>query len=190
MIDKRFWSGAIAIVTLIVAGAGALPELLLRPAPTGSTVVQPLMTPKAAPVAKFEQTKFEQAAALEQPAPVVHTASVPSVNRAETIAPPEPSTAEPAPQAVAAAPEAPKPEPEVLATSVPGPPVAFPPVQPVGVAAASAPDVVPPAAPQATSANPVRPKRTAEDAGQRPVKPRQNVRPAAYPMAEFLAWRR
>src|SRR6188508_515899 len=31
MIDKRFWSSAIAIVTLIVAGASALPELTAAP---------------------------------------------------------------------------------------------------------------------------------------------------------------
>ena len=130
MIEKRFWSGAIAVVTLIVAGAGALPELLLRPASTGPSVALPLNAPKAEPIVPFEQT-----------AVVMHAASVPDVNRAETIAPPEPSTAEPAPQVVAAAPEPPKPEPEVPAKPAPAPPVAFPPVQPVGVAAASAPDV-------------------------------------------------
>src|SRR5262245_19017743 len=30
--DKQFWAGAVAVVTVVVAGAGALPSLLLRPA--------------------------------------------------------------------------------------------------------------------------------------------------------------
>ena len=46
MIEKRFWSGAIAVVTLIVAGAGALPELLLRPASTGPSVALPAQCAK------------------------------------------------------------------------------------------------------------------------------------------------
>ena len=128
MMEKRFWSGAIAVVTLIVAGAGALPELLLRPASTGPSVALPRNAPKAEPIAPPEQI-----------AVVMQSASVPVVNRADTIAPPEPPKAEAAPQVVAAAPEPPKPEPEVPATPAPAPPVAFPPVQSVGVAAASDP---------------------------------------------------
>ncbi len=31
MIDKRFWTGAILVVTVVVAGAGSLPALLLAP---------------------------------------------------------------------------------------------------------------------------------------------------------------
>jgi hypothetical protein len=181
MIEKRFWSGAIAVVTLIVAGAGALPDLLLRPASSGPSAAVPRNAPKAEPIVPIEQT-----------AVVMHAASVPAANRADTNAPPEQPKAEPAPQVVAPASEPPKPEPEVAAKPAPALPVAFPPVQPVGVAAASAPDVVPPAAPQATSANAVQPmtNRPAERAVHWPAKPKQNVRPAAYPMAEFLAWRR
>src|ERR1700752_4281453 len=181
MIEKRFWSGAIAVVTLIVAGAGALPGLLLRPASNGPSVALPRNAPKAEPVAPLDQTVV-----------VMHRASVPAADRAETIALSEHSTPEPAPAIVTAAPEPPKPEPKVTATPPPAPPVAFPPVQPVGVAAASAPDVIPPAAPQVTPANAAQPitSRPAERAGQRPGKPRQNVRPAAYPIGEFLAWRR
>ena len=181
MIEKRFWSGAIAVVTLIVAGAGALPELLLRPASTGPSVALSRDAPKAEPMAPLDQTPV-----------VMHGASVAAVNRADTVAPPEQPKAEPAPQFVAAAPESPKPEPEVPATPAPAPPVALPPVQPVGVAAASAPDVIPPAAPQATAAIAAQPmtNRPAERAVQRPAKPRQNVRPAAYPIGDFLAFRR
>ena len=184
MIEKRFWSGAIAVVTLIVAGAGALPELLLRPASTGPSVALSRDAPKAEPMAPLDQTPV-----------VMHGASVRPVDRADTVVPPEQPKAEPAPQFVAAAPESPKPEPEVPATPAPAPPppVALPPVQPVGVAAASAPDVIPPAAPQATAATAAQPminNRPAERAVQRPAKPRQNVRPAAYPIGDFLAFRR
>ncbi len=61
MIEKRFWSGAIAVVTLIVAGAGALPELLLRPASTGPSVALPRNAPKAEPIAPLEQTRGRDA---------------------------------------------------------------------------------------------------------------------------------
>ena len=179
MIEKRFWSGAIAVVTLMVAGAGALPELLLRSASTGPNVALPRRdAPKAEPVAPLDQTPV-----------VMHGASLSDVNRADAIAAPEQQPkAEPAPQFVAAASEPPKPEPEVPAT--PAPPVALPPVQPVGVAAASAPDVIPPAAPQAPAAIAAQPmtNRPAERAVQRPAKP--NVRPAVYPIGDFLAFRR
>ena len=30
-LDKRFWTGAIAVVTVVIAGASALPSLLLAP---------------------------------------------------------------------------------------------------------------------------------------------------------------
>ena len=181
MMEKRFWSGAIAVVTLIVAGAGALPELLLRPASTGPSVALPRNVPNAEPTAPPEQI-----------AVVMQSASVPVVDRTDTIAPPEPRKAEPAPQVVPAVPEPPKPQPVVLATPAPAPPVAFPPVQPVGVAAATAPDVIPPVVPQPMSANAVQPmtSRPAERAVQRPAKSRQNVRPATYPIGDFLAFRR
>src|ERR1700704_3394863 len=31
LVDKKFWSGALIVVTVVVAGAGTLPGLLLRP---------------------------------------------------------------------------------------------------------------------------------------------------------------
>ena len=98
------------------------------------------------------------------------------------------------PQAVVTAPEPPKPEREVPATSARSP-VAFPPVQAVGVAAASVPDMVPPTAiPQARPQTRCVPRPTSRPDPSAPLsgrqKPRQNVRPAAYPIGEFLAWRR
>ena len=183
MIDKRLWSGAIAAVTLIVAGAGALPDLLLRPASTGPTVIVPLGASKFEPITKPEQI-----------ATVGQSVSARPTDRGEIIAPPAWSTVEAAPEPVAAAPEALKLEPEVRATPDPAPSVAFPPVQTVGMAATSVPNVVPPASPRPTPANvphaaadkPAQPERIS----QRPAKPRQNVRPAAYPIGEFLAFRR
>ena len=62
MIEKRFWSGAIAVVTLMVAGAGALPELLLRSASTGPNVALPRRdAPKAEPVAPLDQNSGRDA---------------------------------------------------------------------------------------------------------------------------------
>ena len=160
MIDKRLWSGVLALVTLIVAGAGALPELLLRSASTAPTVVVPMAAPKAGPVLK--------------PVLEVPTAAAP-------------------PRPIASNLDMPKPEPVPPAVPVPAPPVSFPPVQLVGVAAASAQDAVAPANPPAAELNaaaanaqkPPKPGRLA-----RPEKPKKSIRPAVYPIGEFLAWRR
>ena len=45
--DKRFWSGAIVVVTVVVAGASALPGLLLRPASLDEPLVITAPAPKA-----------------------------------------------------------------------------------------------------------------------------------------------
>jgi len=180
MIDKRFWTGAIAVVTLIVAGAGALPELLLRPASRGPSAVLAVSAPKPEPIAKSEQT-----AAVVPPA-------LPPVSLVVTDAPPQPARAA-ALQAAASAPEPPKVAPAAPVAAAPAPTPAFPPVQAVGIAASSVQDVVPPATPPAAPAsarpNTEKPARS-EPLRRRSAKPRQNLRPAAYPMAEFLAWRR
>lgn len=182
MIDKRFWTGAIAVVTLIVAGAGALPELLLGSASSGPTVVLPVSAPRGEPVAR-----------LEQVAPVVRHAPMPPASPAATSAPPRPAAAGAPPQPAAPAPEPSKLEPEAPVAAAPAPTPAFPPVQAVGIAASSVQDVVPLATPPAAAAsahpNTEKPARS-EPSGHRSAKPRQNVRPAAYPMAEFLVWRR
>jgi hypothetical protein len=180
MIDKRFWSGAIAVVTLIVAGASALPELLLRPASSGPTVVLSVSAPKAEPVVKSERT-------------VARTAPVPIENRMAPVAPPDQSIVAEAPHPLVSVPDTPNPEP-AASISAPVPSNAFPPVQPVGIAAASAPDVVKPANPPAAEGDAARskvekPPRPERIAGQA-EKPKKAVRPAVYPIREFLAWRR
>jgi len=187
MIDKRFWSSAIAIVTLIVAGASALPELLLRPASTAPTVVLPLAAPKAKPMP-------EQTAAPPQSAPM------PAVNHTERGTPTTRSIATAPPQPAAPDPEKPKAAPLPAATLLPPAPVSFPPVQPLGDAAANVPSAipaanpVPPARPPGIEANRARPDAEkpvpAERIARRPDKPIKSVRPAAYPIGEFLAWRR
>src|SRR5258708_17301415 len=59
-VDKKFWSGALIVVTVVVAGAGTLPALLLRPAtsdaperPATQTAVsaEPTVLPPTAAVA-------------------------------------------------------------------------------------------------------------------------------------------
>ena len=54
--DKRFWSGAIVVVTVVVAGASALPALLLRPASLDEPLVvtAPAPTSTAPVVAQVE----------------------------------------------------------------------------------------------------------------------------------------
>jgi hypothetical protein len=64
MVDKRFWSGAILLVTIVVAGASSLPALLLRPAvpepaplapaPSAKIDVPPTARAEAEPIAMAE----------------------------------------------------------------------------------------------------------------------------------------
>jgi hypothetical protein len=182
MIDKRFCGGAIAVVTLIVAGASALPELVVRPI-SAPAVVVPVAVPKAEPVLKSERI-----AAPEPSAPVLRG------NQIDPIVSPQERIAAAAPQPTVSVPEAPKPELVAPFPASPIPPVAFPPVQPVGIAAASAPQALSPANPPATEARPTRPSAEKparpERAARRPEKPKKTVRPAIYPIGEFLAWRR
>jgi hypothetical protein len=185
MIDKRFWGIAIAAVTVIVAGASALPSLLRRPA-------EPELAAVMAPVAKIAEpvpVRGESGpVARVEPKPV--TAQVEQRGAEQPAAPPAPQAAAmvPAPEPV----KLPAPEPPVAPPSPA--PVAFPPVQPVGVATASGLDVAAPAGapprsgsvPRPSAEKPTRPERAA----QRPAKPRRTVRPAIFPLGEFLAWRR
>jgi len=172
MIDKRFWAGAILAVTVVVAGAGALPALLLRPIAADPPPAALASTAKVAePVQAPVQAKAD-------PAPV---APAPMVAAAE---PPKP-TPPPAPQTVAAPP--PEPAPARVAA-----PVAFPPVQPVGVTTAqpvaTQPDTATARAAVPAAEKTARPQRTAGPAAAR--QKRKPVRPAPYPMREFFAWRR
>ena len=182
MVDKRFWSGAILTVTIVVAGAGSLPALLLRPsAPDPAPAAPTAVTRIAEPV----PTRVEpQPVAKAEPPPVVPTPQITAAQPpANPIAPPQPAAA-PAPE--------PPPAPVREATSV-----AFPPVQPVGVATPSAPAARPAATPLADSpavATPARETRRAtrdeRTVQQVPRRKRNVTRPAPYPIREFLAWRR
>ena len=182
MVDKRFWSGAILTVTIVVAGASSLPALLLRPtAPDPAPAVPAAVTMIAEPV----PTRVDpQPVAKAEPSPLVPAPQMTVAQApAEPIAPPQ-AAAAPAPEPPAA--------PVRAAT-----PVAFPPVQPVGVATPSAPaartsapsladsPAVAALAPKARKA--VRDERSVQQAAKR----KRNVtRPAPYPIREFLAWRR
>lgn len=182
MVDKRFWSGAILTVTIVVAGASSLPSLLLRPATPDPVPAVPTAVAK---VAEPVTTRVEpQPVAKAEPSPVVPAPQITVAEPpAKPIAPPQPAAA-PAPE--------PPPAPVREAT-----PVAFPPVQPVGVATPSAPAARPAATPPSDSpaaATPIRETRRAprdERTVQQATKRKQNVtRPAPYPIGEFLAWRR
>ena len=182
MVDKRVWSGAIAVVTLIVAGAGALPELLLRPASTAPTVIVSVTEPKAEAAARPKQTLAE-----------VDGAPVPIDDTTKPTTPPKDAIAAAA-RPAAPAPEIPEPGPAAPEMPAPSPAVAFPPVQPVGVAAVSIPEALSPAHSPAAEVIPARPKiekpPRPERTAWQPAKPKKSARPAVYPIGEFLAWRR
>lgn len=186
MIDKRFWSGAIVVATVVIAGASALPALLLAP-----SAPEPMIPVTAAPA----EWKAHPVVTRIEPRPVA---------RAEAPVPAQPAPAAPEPQ-VAAAPPPVVPQPPVAPPATPvreaASPVAFPPVQPVGVVASkmetsspiAAPPLAAPRAADATSSRPAieKPARAQRTAAQRVTKRKRHaVRPALFPLREFLAWRR
>lgn len=190
MADKRFWSGAIIVVTVVVAGASALPALLLtRGAPEPIVAV---VTPASA------EKRAELVVPRVEPQPIVKVED--SASAARSLSPPVSAAAV---QHVAAPqpPEAPAPvapPPIPLREAAPG---AFPPVQPVGIATSKMDSVPTPATPLPTSTaaaagtsdRPVTEKfvRAQRAAAERNIKrKRQVVRPALYPLREFFAWRR
>lgn len=197
MIDKRFVSGAILVLTIVVAGASSLPALLLRPsapeampAPVALSTIakkpEPIADVKPAP----ERLETKPVMARVDPAPVPKVEPVsppvaltPAPEAAVAVAPAA------APLAAVAAPVPPSPpEPAIAAEPAPKPAaVSFPPVQPVGVAAASGPDVV--SAP-ATSIRPIRAEKLRQRTAYRAITRKRSVRPAIFPLREFLAWRR
>lgn len=174
--DRSFWSGAIIVVTVVVAGAGTLPALLLRPTAPEiglSAESQPFVprptprtepTPKLAELPKARGEPAELAQAVPSPDPVPDR--VPGDVAAQAL------PAAPSPPAAASRPQESFPQ-------------SFPPVQavdlpaPAGVTPSNA---SPP--PAESVAKPVRPPREAAR------HPKRQVRPAPFPLREFLAWRR
>lgn len=192
MIDKRFFSGAILVVTIVVAGASSLPALLLRPvAPEPMPIAAPAAVKAAEPIPERAEAQPVVAARVE-PKPVAEREAPVSVASPQPVLRdpplPEPPPAPVPAKAAAAAPPPPAPSAEPPAPMREAAPVAFPPVQPVGVATASGPD------PEPAAIAPVRPARTAEKPRQRTahqtVARKRFVRPAIFPLREFLAWRR
>ena len=193
--DKRFWGGAIAVLTVVVAGASALPGLLLRPAVEQAAVagtVEP--APFISRPVKLAAAEPVRPAISPAPAGVTEPASPPPIAAAPPLAtsPPVAEAPKPAPLAPQAAAEAPQPVPAEANK------ISFPPVQPVGIATQPDLDAVP-----TKSAAPTRSRdasaQPAREAAEKPArrsasrdtgKPKRAVRPAIYPMREFLAWRR
>jgi hypothetical protein len=183
--DKRFWSGAIVVVTVVVAGASALPGLLLRPASLDEPLVVTAPAPKdPAPVV----AKVEPVAKPVEPAPQV----------AQPPARPSPTgsaggcTSGSAGAAATASRRRARQSPAPAAQAAP----AFPPVQPIGVATQSGPDAPPTQSrpvsakpegvkPEAQKAKREKTRMTLQDAKAR----KRPVRPAIYPLREFFAWR-
>jgi hypothetical protein len=176
MADKRFLSGALIVAVIVVAGASALPALLLGSAPSDA----PAVIVAAAPLAVAQPAKVEPIEVVAPAAPAA--AAIPTVQ----VDAPEPAA--PVPVRESQPELVPTPEPSVVQTT------AFPPVQPIGipvpstsVPAASA------AAPAANTASPAAKKaeRRALVAAAREVKrKRRTVRPAPFSIRELFAWRR
>ena len=208
-VDKRFWTSAVVVVTVVTAGASTLPALLLTPADppplaTAAVAAKPAEPKPPEPLRNVVPgSPAEAAPARSEPqgqaepepssAPPVQTAAAaPPPGAAEpAVASPQPAPA--APQPPPAAQPAP-PAPPAAAVSPPAGAVSFPPVQPIGVAATrteNAPAIVP--APETSrtagaTAKPARHVRVGETRAAPPA--RKRIRPAAYPIREFLAWRR
>jgi len=213
-------------VTVAVAGAGAVPSLLLRPA--AETIPFEQTFAAAAVVSRRAEPKPVEAKLAEAPKPTTPKPAEPK--QADEKPSPAPtalvSAAAVLPPAVASAPvalETPrqvafKPEPKpapASAAAAPAPPVAPPPMV-VGAAPVAATPEAPRPAP-AEAFPPVQPieaavRREAVPDGARSIRARSaarkwirlarghfarmtsvkrgTVRPAAYPIREFLAWRR
>jgi translation initiation factor IF-3 len=156
-VDKKFWSGALVVVTVVVAGAGTLPALLLRSpvseAPdlvTQAAVSAPASLPV---VVKPPEVLLSNAVVL--PLPVEPPKRVERPVAAEV----SPAALAAAPAAVAAVPAAVAAQPAAVAAQ-PAPPVPQPvPAAVVAVPAAVAP--VPAAVPAATTAAPAASKQVA-----------------------------
>jgi len=175
MRDRHFWSGSLIIAVSLIAGASALPSLLLRPEPIDPSFVS---------------------------APRVAAAPLP-VNAGPRVAPPveAPETvseASPAPSALSAGP---LPQPAAAQAVGSGP------EQPAGAATAQAAAAVSvPPAPAAQAERPPQDEKPAQlvekrvPAAEKPVRtaeraPRKTthlhpVRPALFPIREFLALQR
>src|SRR5689334_17500020 len=75
MIDKRFYGIAIAAVTIVVAGASALPSLLLRPAQPEAIAIPAARAAIAEPVPARAESKLATPKAVAAPAepPIART---------------------------------------------------------------------------------------------------------------------
>jgi hypothetical protein len=190
MIDKRFFSGAILVVTIVVAGASSLPALLLRPSapePLPTPVAAPVVVKKAEPIGRVEakplpeRVEAKPVVARIEPKPVAEQPPSQPLLRDQPVPEPLPAPIAAKPVAIPPPPAAEPPAPIREAA-----PVAFPPVQPVGVASAGDPKTVASAPARPTTAAEKPRQRTAHQTATR----KRSVRPAVFPLREFLAWRR
>ena len=182
-VDKRFWTGAIAVVTVVIAGASALPSLLLAPSPR---------RPRAAVVAA-KPAEPKAARALPQ-------------RRARAARRAAPVRAEPQRQAEAAAPRRSLPSRYSRVTPQPAAPRQLRRrasrrrprrrrshrsrrcSRSASRRASEKPAAAPETSRPASATKPPRNVRVREARASQPRK--RATRPARYPIHEFLAWRR
>lgn len=212
MADKQFWSGAIIVATVVIAGAGALPTLLLAPGSSGPVLTPAAPKPQVAAAAvetkhapaepkaeavglrvELQPLVESKPARLAAPEPALSVMVVPQPEPARAELPPPPAEIVPLPPPrVAEAsppPAAPIPEPMASVPLRQALPVEFPPVQPVGVPGLRRDLPAAKSAPAQNMGGPlVQPPRRAAAKAQ-PQK-RRPVRPAPYPLREFFAYRR
>jgi hypothetical protein len=188
-LDRRFLGAAAAVVTMVIAGASALPSLLLAPSTESSPViaVRPVVTERPAAEGQEQDRPAEQAALNRQSLAEVLSSLPVAQAAAGVVRAPVSSVqaaAKAAPQVAAvSAPAAPPPAPAAPVAQ------AFPPVQPPNLDSepTGAQTALMTGAPDpAARAGESKAERTA-DRKDRKARHRA-VRPAAYPIREFLAW--
>jgi hypothetical protein len=134
--DKRFWSGAVAVVTVVIAGAGVLPSLLLRPAVdddpmAGSVEPAPFMSKPvklvdyepSRPVAAGTSAIPQVVAKPPEPKPETRAETRPEKPAAAATVAPAPAVQVAATHAVAPVVSQTKPAHEVSSAAVAGAPI-------------------------------------------------------------------
>jgi hypothetical protein len=175
---------------VVVAARAAKPAEPVKTEPRADLVVEPvvLAPPRATEAQPVAESAPPPQAVAPEPEPVVPvmapeppTQPEPAILPEPLIEPVKPPDPPVLPRRVA--------EPEPAATPIQtAAPVSFPPVQPIGVAPAGGPDAAPTPDSKQATAKTTRPDRRVASAHAGPRK--RAIRPAVYPISEFLAWRR
>lgn len=184
----------VIIVTAVIAGAGTLPALLLRPSPD---TLEPMSAETARELAVSRTAPTRQEPVVRTVA-VISAPALAMIEKAAELAPATPAAPASVAQAALPTPTAPARE----ATVVPEQPRPAAAAKPIIVAALPEAPAEAPAAQKAIVLPPVQPAELVPTVAERSAtrkpqvqaaregKRKQGGRPAPYPIREFLAWRR